>query len=48
MPGRWADLFAAAERDSKPRVVSDFVAGMTDQFALAESQRLFDERPELG
>ena len=48
MPGRWADAFAAAEQEGKPRVVSDFVAGMTDQFALAESQRLFDERPELG
>ena len=28
-------------------VVADFVAGMTDRFAIKEHQRLFDATPEL-
>lgn len=29
------------------RIVCDYIAGMTDRYAIAEYQRLFDERPEL-
>jgi dGTPase len=28
-------------------VVADFVAGMTDRFALKEHRRLFDATPQL-
>ena len=28
-------------------VVADFVAGMTDRYAIAEHRRLFDATPEL-
>ena len=37
-------------RAAKPaarRVVADFVAGMTDRFAINEHRRLFDATPEL-
>ena len=29
------------------RVVCDYIAGMTDRYAVAEHRRLFDETPEL-
>ncbi|HCO55985.1 MAG TPA: hypothetical protein DIT93_13360, partial [Pelagibacterium sp.] len=32
---------------ARARIVCDFVAGMTDPFALDEHARLFDERPEF-
>ncbi|WP_449395623.1 deoxyguanosinetriphosphate triphosphohydrolase [Devosia riboflavina] len=48
MPGRWGDA-AAAARDAtlRARIVADFIAGMTDPYALDEHQRLFDARPEF-
>jgi dGTPase len=30
-----------------PREVADFIAGMTDRYALSEHTRLFDSTPEL-
>lgn len=48
MPGRWGTAYRAAEGDEvRARVAGDFVAGMTDPFALDEYARLFDERPEF-
>jgi dGTPase len=48
MPPSWQ---AAAERvgdaGERAAVVVDFVAGMTDRFALKEHRRLFDATPEL-
>jgi dGTPase len=48
MPGFWR---AAAERTpsetERAIVISDFVAGMTDRFAIQEHARLFDATPEL-
>jgi dGTPase len=42
---------AAAEAGGSEReraaVVADFVAGMTDRFAISEHRRLFDATPEL-
>jgi dGTPase len=31
----------------RARHIADFIAGMTDRFALAEHTRLFDSTPEL-
>jgi dGTPase len=48
MPVSWHA--AAEESGSEPAraaVVADFVAGMTDRFAVREHQRLFDATPEL-
>jgi dGTPase len=36
------------DKAARPRRVADFLAGMTDRYALAEYQRLFDETPDLG
>ncbi len=32
----------------KARTVADFLAGMTDTYALKEHRRLFDHTPDLG
>lgn len=48
MPGRWAELYLRSDDDrSKARIVCDFVAGMTDPFAIDEHERLFDVRPDF-
>jgi dGTPase len=43
---RSADIAQMAHRDRAGPVL-DFVAGMTDRYAIAEHQRLFDATPEL-
>jgi dGTPase len=48
MPGRWGEAFDRSSGTARLRVVSDFVAGMTDPFALSEYTRLFDLRPDFG
>jgi dGTPase len=48
MPGPWQA--AAGEGDdevARASVVADFVAGMTDRFAVKEHRRLFDVTPDL-
>ena len=35
------------EEVARARRLGDFIAGMTDRFAIAEHQRLFDATPEL-
>lgn len=46
--GRPGEMGEAAQQETTPRRVADYIAGMTDRFALQEYQRLFDERPKLG
>lgn len=42
LPPEWqADLAAATDETRLARVVADYVAGMTDRFAIQEHQRLF-------
>ncbi|WP_290544030.1 deoxyguanosinetriphosphate triphosphohydrolase [Aestuariivirga sp.] len=38
-------LLPAGWQDGRPRQVCDFIAGMTDRYAIAEHQRLFDLDP---
>jgi dGTPase len=50
MPAEWAE--AAGRLDARDasrlaRLVCDYIAGMTDRYALAEHERLFDAAPEL-
>lgn len=46
LPPEWqADVAAATDETSLARVVADYVAGMTDRFAIQEHQRLFGEIP---
>ncbi|MEQ9448023.1 MAG: hypothetical protein RLN70_03840, partial [Rhodospirillaceae bacterium] len=30
------------------RLVCDYIAGMTDRYAIEEHRRLFDDTPDLG
>ncbi len=41
LPGEWAVPSAASEAE-RARIVADYLAGMTDRFALDEHRRLFD------
>lgn len=43
MPEEWRDL-----GDGPDRAAADFIAGMTDRYAINEHRRLFDVTPDLG
>jgi dGTPase len=47
LPGEWQEGLAGPDGASRARRIADFIAGMTDRFALAEHSRLFDSTPEL-
>ncbi|MGQ0673423.1 MAG: deoxyguanosinetriphosphate triphosphohydrolase [Hyphomicrobium sp.] len=47
MPETWAQLASGLDERRRARLISDFVAGMTDRYAIAEHRRLFTETPEL-
>ncbi len=44
----WQDASQRMDDKKRARLVSDFLAGMTDNFAIAEHKRLFDVTPDLG
>ncbi|SDR04810.1 deoxyguanosinetriphosphate triphosphohydrolase [Pseudovibrio sp. Tun.PSC04-5.I4] len=48
MPEPWCDGLAAESKEVVARRVCDFIAGMTDRYAIDEHRRLFDDTPELG
>jgi dGTPase len=47
LPEEWQEGLAGLDDASRARRIADFIAGMTDRFALAEHERLFDLTPEL-
>ncbi|MDE2375053.1 MAG: deoxyguanosinetriphosphate triphosphohydrolase, partial [Hyphomicrobiales bacterium] len=47
LPAEWQEGLAGADDPARARRIADFIAGMTDRFALAEHARLFDSTPEL-
>jgi dGTPase len=47
LPASWRAAVAEAADLERAGLVADFVAGMTDRFALQEHRRLFDATPEL-
>ena len=47
LPPEWEQAALNLPTRSKARLISDFVSGQTDRYALAEHRRLFDETPEL-
>lgn len=48
MPRRWGDAARAAPQTAdRARIVADFIAGMTDPYAIDEYVRLFDARPDF-
>ena len=48
MPEGWREGLDRAEDAVKARHVADFLAGMTDTYAVKEHRRLFDHTPDLG
>ena len=48
MPEGWREGLDRAEDRIKARSVADFLAGMTDTYAVKEHRRLFDRTPDLG
>ncbi|MGB3502450.1 MAG: deoxyguanosinetriphosphate triphosphohydrolase [Mesorhizobium sp.] len=48
MPEGWREMLGRAGDEVKARHVADFLAGMTDTYALKEHRRLFDHTPDLG
>jgi dGTPase len=47
MPDEWADKVTKVDNDRRLRIVGDFVAGMTDRYAIEQHRLLFDVTPEL-
>jgi dGTPase len=48
MPDEWGDGLETGNPFVVARRVADYIAGMTDRYAVAEHQRLFDDTPDLG
>jgi len=47
LPPEWREQAPEPGTRAYARHVSDFIAGMTDRYALAEHRRLFDATPDL-
>ncbi len=47
LPAEWSEGLDRLEDAARARRIADFIAGMTDRFALAEHERLFDTTPDL-
>jgi dGTPase len=47
IPVEWVQNVGAGEQPGRLRRVADFIAGMTDRYALIEHARLFEVTPEL-
>ncbi len=47
MPMHWHETEQTLAGRDRLRLIGDFVAGMTDRFAISEHRRLFDATPEL-
>ena len=47
LPAEWRRGAMPTEAGALSRAVSDYIAGMTDRYALAQYRRLFDEAPDL-
>ncbi len=47
LPADWAQGTAAEDEGARLRRIADFIAGMTDRYALIEHARLFPSTPEL-
>jgi dGTPase len=47
LPPEWREGLTGMDEAGRARHIADFIAGMTDRYALAEHTRLFDSTPEL-
>ncbi|WP_428525359.1 deoxyguanosinetriphosphate triphosphohydrolase [Roseibium sp.] len=48
MPAPWDKGLENLDETSRARRVCDYIAGMTDRYAIEEHRRLFDDTPDLG
>ena len=44
LPAEWAPAERTAAEAALARLVADYIAGMTDRYALREYERIFKER----
>lgn len=47
LPAEWGEGIAGAGRSGRARRIGDYIAGMTDRYALVEHARFFKTTPEL-
>jgi dGTPase len=47
LPAEWSHMLPGTDGPARARLIADFMAGMTDRYALIEHARLFDSTPEL-
>jgi dGTPase len=47
LPAEWVQGAEAADEGARLRHIADFIAGMTDRYALIEHARLFPSTPQL-
>ncbi len=47
MPAEWRASPDCADETARARRIADFIAGMTDRYALAEHARMFETSPQL-
>ena len=47
LPGGRAEAAAECGESDRARIVCDYIAGMTDRFALSEHRRIFGDAPDL-
>jgi dGTPase len=47
LPPEWLEGTGGETEAERARRIGNFIAGMTDRFALIEHQRLFDSTPDL-
>ena len=47
LPAEWAEGIDAADEGARARRIADYIAGMTDRYALVEHARYFTATPEL-
>jgi len=48
LPAEWRAGLDGGADERRGRRIADFLAGMTDRFALSEYRRLFDRTPDFG
>jgi dGTPase len=47
LPAEWQSGFEDLDAAGRARRIADFIAGMTDRFAIEEQARVFGAAPEL-
>ena len=47
LPAEWAHAATLTDENARARHIADYIAGMTDRYALVEHAKYFDKTPEL-